>query len=368
MGFYFNNTLVHINIANLLVLFLITLIATIFFVYSIQKILIKADIGDKPIVTEHKHKIGTPTMGGIGMLLAVLLVASIYFKNPEIMVIVLIIVSAGIVGFIDDLIGLKVKEVQKIVTNISSEPVKLGQLTVAPGDEVRAATPKAKKEIDSLVANGKMKIIGEASIKYETGETEKIIAQIVLGIFLAVTGVFTTIGGYYIGLLAIPVSIVAIVGAINTVNLIDGMDGLAAGIIAIASFANVIFLYLSGNIEGMVPFVLLTALTLGFLVFNRYPASIFMGDTGSFALGAGYVTAALITNNPYFGALALAVPIFSVVVSLLHRSKIIRLPVEPLHHTLHHKGMSEVKIVATYYLSTIVICVIGLVSYYFFFM
>lgn len=368
MGFYFNNTLVNINIENLIVLFLITLIATIFFVFFIRKILIKADIGDKPIVTEHKHKIGTPTMGGIGMLLTVLFIAAIYFRNSEIIVLVLIIVSAGIIGFIDDLIGLKVKEVQKIVTNISTAPVKLGQLLVYPGDEVRAATPNAKKELEGLVESGKMKIIGEASIKYETGETEKIIAQVVLGIFLAVTGVFTTLGGYYIGLLAIPISIIAIVGAINTVNLIDGMDGLAAGIVAIASFSNIIFLYLSGNIDGMVPFVLLTALTLGFLVFNRYPASIFMGDTGSFALGAGYVTAALITNNPYFGALALAVPIFSVVVSLFHRSKIIRLPVEPLHHTLHHKGMSEPKIITIYYLTTVIICGIGLFSYYFFFM
>ena len=109
------------------------------------------------------------------------------------------------------------------------------------------------------------------------------------------------------------------------------------------------------------PFAILTALTLGFLVFNKYPATIFMGDTGSFALGAGFATAVLITDIPYFGVLALAVPIVSVIISLIHRVKIIRLPVEPLHHTLHYKRISEKKIVFSYWLLTALVCVIGII-------
>ena len=85
-----------------------------------------------------------------------------------------------------------------------------------------------------------------------------------------------------------------------------------------------------------------------FLVFNKYPASIFMGDTGSFVLGTGYAAAVLISDIPYFGVLALGVPIASVVVSLLH--------------TLNHYGMSERKIVLSYWGVTVLLCVIGILA------
>jgi len=147
------------------------------------------------------------------------------------------------------------------------------------------------------------------------------------------------------------------VGAINAVNLIDGMDGMAAGIMLIASLSCAIFLGLSGQ---ALPFLALAGMCAGFLVFNRHPASIFMGDTGSFALGAGYATAVMLTDTVYFGVLAIAVPVVSVIVSLLHRAGVIRLPVEPLHHTLHYRGMSERRIVLLYWLITLIVCALGL--------
>ena len=243
------------------------------------------------------------------------------------------------------MIGLKVKEVQKIVVNISDEVITLGRLDVEPGEEVRVATPKAKAEVDDLLKAGKVEVIGEVPIKTEPEELEKIICQIVLGIFLGLTGVVTTIGGFTLGILAIPVVVIAILGCINCVNLIDGMDGLAAGIVGIASIACCVYGYLFGPATIMPPFLILAGLCLGFLVFNKHPASIFMGDTGSFVLGTGYAAAVLVCDLPYFGVLALGVPIVSVIVSLLHRAHIIKLPVEPLHHTLNHYGMSETKIV-----------------------
>ena len=169
--------------------------------------------------------------------------------------------------------------------------------------------------------------------------------------------------GFNIGLLIIPVVIFGIIGSINSVNLIDGMDGLAAGILAIASAASAIFAISTGNPSGSVPFIVLAGACLGFLVFNRYPASIFMGDTGAFALGAGYMTAAFLGDIVYFAVIAIAVPIFSVIVSLLHRAHIIKLPVEPLHHTLHYKGLSEKKIVLLYWAATIIVCLIALYGY-----
>ena len=350
------------NNTEMLILFLITLCASIFFTFYIKRILIKARIADNPIVSEHRHKSGTPTMGGIAFLFTISLIIALYYQNTPILIVSYIMLAGGIVGLVDDLIGLKVKEVQKIVVNISNEIITLGRLDVQPDEEVRVATPKAKAEVDDLLKAGKVKVIGEVPIKTEPGELEKIICQIVLGLFLALTGVVTTIGGFQLGLLSIPVVIIAILGCINSVNLIDGMDGLAAGIVGIASLACCIYGDLFGPASMMPPFLILSGLCFGFLVFNKYPASIFMGDTGSFVLGTGYAAAVLVGDIPYFGVLALGVPIVSVIVSLLHRAHIIKLPVEPLHHTLNHYGMSEVKIVLTYWGCTVLLCVIGILA------
>jgi phospho-N-acetylmuramoyl-pentapeptide-transferase len=92
-----------------------------------------------------------------------------------------------------------------------------------------------------------------------------------------------------------------------------------------------------------------------------------MGDTGAFALGAGYITAGFLGDIIYFAVIALSVPIFSVVISLMHRVHIIKLPVEPLHHTLHYKGLSEKKIVAIYWSTTLVICLSAILIYQFVF-
>lgn len=350
------------NNGDMLILFLITICGTIIFTFCVRRILLKARIADNPIVSEHRHKSGTPTMGGIAFLFVILLIIAIYYNNTSILIMSYIMLAGGIVGLIDDLMGLKVKEIQKIVVNCCDEIITLGRLDVEPNEEVRVATPKAKKEVDKLLDTGKVKVIGEVPIKTEPGEFEKIICQIFLGVLLGMTGVVTTIGGFNLGFLAFPVVIIAILGCINCVNLIDGMDGLAAGIVAIASFACCCYLYLFGNVIAMPVFLILTGLCLGFLVFNKYPASIFMGDTGSFVLGTGYAAAVLIADIPYFGVLALGVPIASVVVSLLHRAHIIKLPVEPLHHTLNHYGMSERKIVFSYWGVTILLCVIGILT------
>ena len=355
------------NNTDMLILFFITLFASIFFTWYVKRILIKAKIADSPIVSEHRHKRGTPTMGGISFLFTISLIIALYYHNTSILIVSYIMLAGGIVGLVDDLIGLKIKEIQKIVVNTSDEVITLGRLDVQPDEEVRVATPKAKAEVDDLLKEGKVKVIGEVPIKTEPEELEKIICQIVLGIFLGLTGAVTTIGGFKLGILSIPVVVIAILGCINSVNLIDGMDGLAAGIVGLASIACCAYGYLFGPLNIIPPFFILAGLCLGFLVFNKYPASIFMGDTGSFVLGTGYAAAVLVCDIPYFGVLALGVPIISVVVSLLHRAHIIKLPVEPLHHTLNHYGMSEQKIVVTYWLATAALCVIGILAKMFIF-
>ena len=350
------------NTGDMLILFLITFIATIFFTYYVRRILLKARIADNPIVSEHRHKSGTPTMGGIAFLFTISLIIALYYQNTPLLILSYIMLVGGIVGLVDDLIGLKVKEVQKIVVNISNEVITLGRLDVQPQEEVRVATPKAKAEVDKFLKDGKVKVVGEVPIKTEPEELEKIICQIVIGLFLGLTGIVTSIGGFELGIFAIPVVIIAVLGCINCVNLIDGMDGLAAGIVGIASIFCCIYGYLFGPMTIIPPFLILAGLCLGFLVFNKHPASIFMGDTGSFVLGTGYAAAVLICDLPYYGVLALGVPIISVVISLLHRAHIIKLPVEPLHHTLNHYGMSETKIVLSYWGATLVLCIIGILA------
>jgi phospho-N-acetylmuramoyl-pentapeptide-transferase len=352
------------NIQVEVFIFLLTSIATALFTLFVKKMLKYADVKDNPIVTEHSHKAGTPTMGGLAILMGVLLLACILYSDKNLVLTVIIMMTAGIVGLMDDLIGLKTKEVQKVIRNISPKEVEIGRLTLKTGENARVTTPKAKKDLEYLLKNNLVEITGEAPIKSEIKENEKIFAQILVSLFLIASGaVGASILGFNIGLLIIPVVIFGIVGSINSVNLIDGMDGLAAGIIAIASIASTIFMISNGNPDGSLPFIVIAGACFGFLVYNKYPASIFMGDTGSFALGAGYITAAFLGNIILFAVLALAIPIISVIVSLLHRAHIIKLPVEPLHHTLNYKGLSEKKIIVIYWGATVLVCAATLYGY-----
>lgn len=355
------------NTTDIIIMFLITFFATIFFTWYIRRLLLQADITDSPIVSEHRNKKGTPTMGGIAFLFAILLVTAIYYKNNYILITCFTMMAAGIMGLVDDLLGLRISEVQKLVKNVTNEVVPIGLLNLEPGEEARVASDKAKAQVDDLLKAGKVEVIGEIPIKYETGEMEQIFAQLLIGILLALTGSITTLGGFNLGFWAIPIVIIAVLGAVNTVNLIDGMDGLAAGILAIASFSCIIFGIINGRFDIIPPFAVLTAICLGFLVFNKYPASIFMGDTGSILLGAGYAAAVMLCDIPYFGVLAIGVPIFSVIVSLAHRAHLIELPVEPLHHALNFKGIPETTIVYSYWFVTVVLCALGLIVDYFFF-
>jgi phospho-N-acetylmuramoyl-pentapeptide-transferase len=358
------------DIQLVIFIFILALTFTLFFTFFVRRILRDADIRDSPIVSEHRHKAGTPTMGGLGILLGILLVSCIYFKYPfseNLILTAIIMITAGLVGLMDDLIGLKTKEIQKVVQNISTQPVPIGRLTMNPGEEARVTTKKAEKDLKKLLDNKEVELIGEVPIKSELKEGEKIFAQFLISLFLIFTGaVSTSILGFEAGLFIIPVVIFGIIGSINAVNLIDGMDGLAAGILLIASSACAIFSISLGNLQGSIPFIALAGVCLGFLIFNKHPASIFMGDTGSFALGAGYITAAFLGDIIYFALIALAIPIISVIVSLLHRANIIKLPVEPLHHTLQYKGLSEKKIVILYWAITLIICATAISLHYLF--
>lgn len=355
------------ELIDIVIKFFIIFFVTVIFTWFVRKVLRDADLTDNPIVSEHRHKAGTPTMGGIAFLFTILLALSLYFRNNDILIISFIMLTGGVMGLLDDLLGLRVKEYQKVVKNVSDSIVPIGLLDLGVGEEARITTDKAKEQVGKLVEEGKLEVVAEIPIKYEPSEEVKIIVQLIPGLFLGFTGVVTSCGGFELGILAYPVLMIGVLGAINAVNLIDGMDGLAAGIVAIASFACCVYGLLFRNPSALYPFGMLGTICLGFLVFNKYPASIFMGDTGSFVLGTGYAASVFMTDMPYFGVLALSVPIVSTIISLMHRAHIITLPVEPLHHTLNYKGISEVKIVLSYWLLTFVVCAIGILGRLFLF-
>ena len=111
------------DLTNIITMFLITFFATVIFTWFVRKTLRDADLSDNPIVSEHRHKAGTPTMGGIAFLFAILLILSLYYKNTNLLIISFIMLTGGVMGLLDDLLGLRVKEYQKVVKNISDSVV-----------------------------------------------------------------------------------------------------------------------------------------------------------------------------------------------------------------------------------------------------
>ncbi|WP_148688894.1 phospho-N-acetylmuramoyl-pentapeptide-transferase [Methanopyrus sp. SNP6] len=302
----------------------------------------EASVVDRPIVTEHAHKSGTPIMGGLGILLGTAsgpLLASIQALPP--------IASAlpmMVLGIVDDLLGLRVEEFQKVVRNVSNRPIELGRLILQPGEEARVATEKAKRDLKRILEEdpNAIEIVGEVPIKKELREREKLALQIgaalfVLPIVPATWLWIPKVGVWDLSYLFYPVAVFGIVGATNAVNLIDGMDGLAAGLLLLASLACSGVCLGQGQLPGAAFFASLAGASLGFLFHNRYPAKIFMGDTGSCFLGAAYAAGALYYKIEIPAMIALGVPILSTLISLLHRAGVIRLTVEPLHHHIQYK-------------------------------
>ena len=156
-----------------------------------------------------------------------------------------------------------------------------------------------------------------------------------------------------------PLALIAIVGAANAVNITDGMDGLAAGLSIIAVGATVLFLPGAPAGEKAVGVTLCGALA-GFLVFNRYPARVFMGDTG--ALAIGFALAAMAVQQ----GMLLLLPIIGLVFVLETLSVIIQVAyfkasggrrvftMTPIHYTFHHEGWSENRIALTFWAAGLV--------------
>lgn len=288
----------------------------------------------------HLAKSGTPTMGGILIIFAVVFSTLLWadLTNRYVWLVMLATVGFGAVGFADDYL----KFIKARSKGLSATQKFLGQISVA----------------------------------------------LAIGLFLYMLPSYTTrlsvpffkhftpdLGIFYIAF-----AILVIVGSSNAVNLTDGLDGLAIGPVMIASLAYTIVAYVTGNkvmaeylliphIEGAGEIAIFTGAilgsSLGFLWFNTYPASVFMGDVGSLPLGAALGTVAVISKHELLlllvgGVFVIeAVSVIFQVISYKSRGKRIFL-MAPIHHHFEMKGWEEPKVVVRLWIIAILLALLSL--------
>ena len=173
-------------------------------------------------------------------------------------------------------------------------------------------------------------------------------------------------GGQYIdlGWLAIPLLYFAVIGTVNGVNFTDGLDGLASSVtVLVAVFFTVVAVGMHSGVEPITCAVV--GALLGFLLFNVYPASVFMGDTGSLALGGFVAATAYMLQMPLFillVGLIYLVEVLSVIIQvsffkITHGKRIFKMA--PIHHHFELSGWSETRVVAVFSIITALLCLVG---------
>lgn len=274
-------------------------------------------------VDKHASKSGTPTMGGFIFIISAL-IASLIFVRGEYyfpVLILLTMVGFGLLGFLDDFIKIKFHK---------NEGLKPYQ-----------------------------KIIGQVAISL----------IIALFVYFKIGSSLDFFGlNLDLKIFIIPFIVVFFVAVTNSVNLLDGLDGLASGVSATyLLFFGAIVALLGQYNYAVISFAIFGAL-LGFLVFNGFPAKIFMGDTGSLALGG------IIASLAVFSGLELILPIMGILYVLTALSDILQVgyykkthkrifKMAPLHHHFEQSGVHENRIVTVYILVTLLFCSACLMGY-----
>ena len=275
----------------------------------------------------HLKKAGTPTMGGLVILVSILLTSLIYIRRyPDIIPVLFMTLGFGIIGFLDDYI----KVVMKRSLGLKPLQKMFGQFIVT------------------------------AIFVYYYFNVAKIEASIVIPF---TGGMAFTMPDW----LFIIFVFIVVLGTVNGVNFTDGLDGLASGVTAIvATFFTVAALALNAAMAPITGAVV--GSLLGFLLFNTYPARVFMGDTGSLALGGFVASIALMLRMPLFiviVGLIYLVEVISVMLQvgyfkLTHGKRIFKMA--PIHHHFELSGFSETQVVAAFSIVTAILCLLGLMA------
>ncbi len=279
--------------------------------------------GDGP--RSHLIKTGTPTMGGLIIIVPAILVALAFSKDKDMLLAAVTTALFGMIGFVDDFLKIRNKR--------------------------------------SLGLRAYQKIIAQLLVSVFLAFVASGISQVGTSVFIPFTGKFIDLGILYI-----PFIVFVLISTVNCVNLTDGLDGLAGGTtVVILGFFSVIAL--AAKHIGLLVFTgALIGALLGFLRFNSHPAQVFMGDTGSLALGGAIAVLAVITKLPVF------IPIIGAIYVLEGLSVIIQViyfrytggkrlfKMAPLHHHFELSGWAESKIVAVFIIATIILSLIGLLG------
>lgn len=277
-------------------------------------------------VQSHLKKTGTPTMGGVIILGSVVITSLIYVKSyPNIIPVLFLTIGFGLIGFLDDYLKVVMKRSDGLY-------------------------PKQKMALQLVVT---------AVFAYYIIQ----VSRIPLTLLVPFSG-----GKYWdIGCLAVPLLFVAVIGTVNGTNFTDGLDGLASSVtVLVATFFTVVAIGTRSGIEPITCAVV--GALLGFLLFNVYPASVFMGDTGSLALG-GFVAGT---------AYMLQMPLFIIIVGMIYLVEVASVIIQvtyfkktggkrffkmaPIHHHFELSGWSETKVVAVFSVTTAILCLIALMG------
>lgn len=269
----------------------------------------------------HMKKAGTPTMGGIFIILSFSIAAFIFAnRNIELFLIMLVTLGFGLIGFLDDFI----KIVFKRNLGLTSRQKLLGQIVIA-------------------------------TIFY---------------FFLMKTGISTVIDipiidiSFDLGWLYFPFILIILVGASNGVNLTDGVDGLLAGVSIIAFGAYTLVAVSLSKYDVAIFTATVVGALLGFLVYNAHPAKVFMGDTGSLALGGAIAATAVLTKTEVLLVIIGGIYVIETlsvmiqVVSFKTRGKRV-FRMSPIHHHFELLGWSEWKVVTRFWFVGLIFAALG---------
>ncbi|WP_462332822.1 phospho-N-acetylmuramoyl-pentapeptide-transferase [Schwartzia sp. (in: firmicutes)] len=271
----------------------------------------------------HQKKSGTPTMGGL-MIVAAVTAASLLTSggNTAVLLAVFVMLGHAVIGFVDDYI----KVVKKRNLGLKAKQKLAGQIIMAV--------------VVTYIGTNWLGMTTDLWIPFVSHTVDLSIGYYVLVFFV-------------------------LVGTTNAVNLTDGLDGLAAGTVAVAAAAYAVVCMWFGKVELAAFCAAVTAACVGFLRFNAHPAKVFMGDTGSLALGGAVAAAAILTKTELLLVLiggvfvAEALSVIIQVISFQTTGKRVFL-MSPLHHHFELKGWPETKVVHVFWFAGAVCSVLAL--------
>jgi phospho-N-acetylmuramoyl-pentapeptide-transferase len=344
-----------------------------------------------PLHALHRDKEGTPTMGGV-LIVAAMVVPTLLWADiidPFVLMVVGATLWLGVLGAVDDYFKIKHRNSKGLKARTKfAWQVLLGVVVGA----ALVAMPSPNPRHSTTHLNVYKELAGESAQDVVNGtvngtHAEPDVKQIIQdnGIRGYPKSLFVPfvrhpvawLGGFYILL-----AVLVVAGSSNAVNLTDGLDGLAIGCATAVAFVYIIISYLTGNfllsdylniefINGSGELVIFLAAMigagLGFLWFNAHPAQIFMGDTGSLALGGAIGTVALIVKKEVLLLIAggiFVIEALSVILQVAHfkwkRTRIFKMA--PLHHHFEMCGWSETKVTVRLWIIAVMFALVSLAS------